>query len=89
MPNGFMTSAGGRAYAGSTQGAASTKMRCTTEVHGRVVPMDDHGVISQAESDEEILTFDVSDEALERTASTEQQAFTWIYCTGAWQYCPA
>ena len=33
--------------------------------------MDDHGVISQAESDEEILTFDVSDEALERTASTE------------------
>jgi hypothetical protein len=51
--------------------------------------MDDHDVISQAESDEEILTFDVSDEALERTASTEQQAFTWIYCTGAWQYCPA
>ena len=51
--------------------------------------MDDHNVISQAESDEEILTFDVSDEALERTASTERQAFTWIYCTGAWQYCPA
>ena len=41
--------------------------------------MDDHGVISQAESDEEILTFDVSDEALERTASTEQQAYTWIF----------
>ena len=51
--------------------------------------MDDYGVISQAESDEEILTFDVSDEALERTASTEQQAFTWMYCSGAWQYCPA
>jgi hypothetical protein len=51
--------------------------------------MDDHDVISQAESDEEILTFDVSDEALERTASTERQAYTWIYCTGAWQYCPA
>src|SRR5262249_11088575 len=48
-------------------------MRCTTEVHGRVDPMDDHGVISQAESDDEILAFDVSDEALERTASTEQQ----------------
>jgi hypothetical protein len=46
--------------------------------------MDDHDVISQAESDEEILTFDVSDAALERTASTERQAFTWIYCTGAW-----
>jgi hypothetical protein len=51
--------------------------------------MDDQDVISQAESDEEILTFDVSDAALERTASTERQAFTWIYCTGAWQYCPA
>jgi len=55
----------------------------------RVDPMDDYGVISQAESDEEILAFDVSDEALERSASTEQQAFTWIYCTGGWQYCPA
>jgi hypothetical protein len=41
------------------------------------------------ETDEDILTFDVSDEALERTTSTEWQAFTWIYCTGAWQYCPA
>ena len=28
--------------------------------------MDDHDVISQAEFDEEILTFDVSDEALEQ-----------------------
>jgi hypothetical protein len=52
--------------------------------------MDDHNVISQVESEEEFLTFDVSDEAVERTASTERQAFpTWIYCTGAWQYCPA
>jgi hypothetical protein len=45
----------------------------------------DNAVISQAEADERILTFDIPDEALERTASTEQQAFTWIYCTGAWQ----
>ena len=51
--------------------------------------MNDHDLISQAEFDEEILTFDVSDDALERTASTEQQAYTWIYCTAAWQYCPA
>ena len=51
--------------------------------------MNDHDVISQAEFAEEILTFDVSDDALERTASTEQQAYTWIYCTAAWQYCPA
>ena len=57
--------------------------------HSRVDAMDDHDVISQTQTDEDILTFDVSDEALERTASTEQQAFTWIYCTGAWQYCPA
>jgi len=75
-----------RPLAGCTPGAASTKMRCMAEVHGRVDPMDDdYGVISQAESDEGILAFDVS----KRTASTEQQAFTWIYCTGAWQYCPA
>ena len=46
--------------------------------------MDDDDVIRQAEIDEEILTFDVSDDALERTASTEQQAFTWMYCSGAW-----
>jgi hypothetical protein len=51
--------------------------------------MMDNEVISQAEADERILTFDIPDEALERTASTERQAFTWIYCTGAWQYCPA
>ena len=69
-------------------GRGSTKMRYMAEVHGRADPMDDYGV-SQAESDEEILAFDVSDEALERTVSTEQQAFTWIYCTGGWQYCPA
>ena len=31
--------------------------------------MDDHDVISQAEFDEEILAFDVSDDALERATS--------------------
>ena len=46
-------------------------------------PMDDHDVISQAESDEEILTFDVSDDALERAASPEEKAFTAVYCTRA------
>jgi hypothetical protein len=34
----------------------------------------DNVVISQAESDEKILTFDVPDEALERAASAEQNA---------------
>jgi hypothetical protein len=43
----------------------------------------------QAESaDEEILTFDVSDEALERAGSAEQNAFTWAYCTHPWYHCP-
>jgi hypothetical protein len=43
---------------------------------------------SQAESEEKILTFDVPDEALERAASAERQAFTWVYCTNGWYwYC--
>jgi hypothetical protein len=55
-----------------------------------VIVMARMNMDSQAQADEEIiLTFDVSDDALERTASTEPQAYTWIYCTGAWQYCPA
>ena len=41
----------------------------------------DNEVISHAESDEKILTFDVPDEALERAASAEQNAFTMLYCT--------
>ena len=36
---------------------------------------------SQAEADEEILTFDVSDAVLERVGSAEQNAFTLFYCT--------
>ena len=47
----------------------------------------DNGVISQTESDEKILTFDVPDEALERAASTEQKAFTVLYCTTDWYSC--
>jgi hypothetical protein len=42
---------------------------------------------SQAEPDEEILTFDVSDDALERAASAEQNAFTLVYCTNPWYNC--
>ena len=47
----------------------------------------DNGVISQAESDENILTFDVPDETLERAASAEQNAFTMLYCTNDWYNC--
>ena len=40
----------------------------------------------RAETDETILTFDVPDEALERAASAEQMAFTWVYCTNGWYW---
>jgi len=46
-----------------------------------------NGVISQAEPDEKIPTFDVPDEALERAASAEQNAFTMLYCTNPWYNC--
>ena len=36
---------------------------------------------SEAEGDEEILTCDIPDDALERAASAEQTAFTLFYCT--------
>jgi hypothetical protein len=48
--------------------------------------MDDHNVIGQAELDEEIPTFDVPDNALERAANAEQQVSTWAYCTHPWYY---
>jgi hypothetical protein len=38
------------------------------------------------ESDGKILTFDVPDEALERAASAERQAFTWVYCTNGYYW---
>jgi hypothetical protein len=44
-------------------------------------------VFSQLQVDEQILTFDVSDDAIERAAITEQQAITWLHCTHAWHYC--
>ena len=47
----------------------------------------DNWVSSQAESDEKILTPDVSDGALERAASAEQNAFTMLYCTNDWYSC--
>jgi hypothetical protein len=44
---------------------------------------------SQAEADEEILTFNVPDAVLERAGSTEQKAFTLFYCTNPWYDCAA
>ena len=36
---------------------------------------------SQAEADEEILSFDIPDAVLERAGTAEQTAFTLFYCT--------
>ena len=48
--------------------------------------MDDE-IKSQAKAGEEILNFDVPDDALERAASAEQ-AYTLAYCTHPWHHCP-
>jgi hypothetical protein len=48
----------------------------------------DNEVMSQAGSDEKILTFDIPDEVLERTASAEQNVFpTMLYCINDWYNC--
>ena len=46
----------------------------------------DNAVTSQAEGDEEMLTFDIPDEELERAASAERQAVTWAYCTNGYYW---
>ena len=47
----------------------------------------DSEVITRAKPDEKVLSFDVSDELLERAANTEQSAFTLVYCTNPWYNC--
>jgi hypothetical protein len=39
------------------------------------------------ERDENILTLDVSDDALERAAGAEGRAMTVVYCTQVWYNC--
>jgi hypothetical protein len=39
------------------------------------------GVISQTETDDGILAFDIPDKALERAATAEPTALTWVPCT--------
>jgi hypothetical protein len=51
-------------------------------IPGRAVNKE---IMSQAEADEEILTFDFADDVLERVA--EQKAFTLFYCTHPWYDC--
>jgi hypothetical protein len=47
----------------------------------------DSELVGQAEADDEIPTFDVPDDALERAASAEQKIFTLVYCTNPWYNC--
>jgi hypothetical protein len=47
----------------------------------------DNKVISQAEGDEEVLTLDIPDDALERAANAERKAFTVVHCTNSWYDC--
>jgi hypothetical protein len=54
----------------------------------RGVDAMDNAVVSQTETDEDILAVDVSDDALERAGSAEQQVATWAYCTHPWYHCP-
>jgi hypothetical protein len=45
-------------------------------------------VVDPAEIDQDILTLDVPDDALERTAASgEPRALTWMYCTHVWYNC--
>jgi hypothetical protein len=48
--------------------------------------MDDEA-ITQNKADREILSFDVSDELLERAANAERSGFTLAFCTGYWDSC--
>ena len=48
----------------------------------------DGEVKSQAKTDEDILTFDIPDDILERAANAEQ-AYTWAYCTYPWYHRPS
>ena len=44
--------------------------------------LTDRGVMREAETDEELLIFDVSDDALERASGvTDRQALTLVYGT--------
>jgi hypothetical protein len=48
----------------------------------------DRDIADQAEIDQDILTLDVPDDALERVAaSAEPRALTWMYCTHVWYNC--
>jgi hypothetical protein len=45
--------------------------------------------IFESNDDESILTFEVSDDELERTTGTDGQIITFVYCTHYWTNCNA
>jgi hypothetical protein len=48
----------------------------------------DTNIGDRAETEEQILIFEISDDVLERTAGTASgTALTWIYCTQVWYNC--
>jgi hypothetical protein len=48
----------------------------------------DRNAADRTETEEDMLTLDVSDDALERTAIIGQgKALTWAYCTHVWYDC--
>ena len=48
----------------------------------------DRNAADRTETEEDMLTLDVSDDALERTAIIGQgNALTWVYCTQVWYNC--
>ena len=67
---------------------AQQSARGRLEIVGLTAPFGARLITCQAELDEEIPTFDVPDDALERAASGQGQAATWVYCTHPWYYCP-
>jgi hypothetical protein len=46
----------------------------------------DGQIKNQDEANEDVLTFDVPDEVLERAADAERRAFTWVYCTNGYYW---
>ena len=59
---------------------------CDADHENGMYAMDDE-VITQTKADREILSFDVSDELLERAANVEKSGFTLAYCTSYWDSC--
>jgi hypothetical protein len=60
---------------------ASRLVAVSGRTHHKVGRAMDRETARQADPVEEILTFDIPDDALERAASAEPNALTWIPCT--------